>query len=213
MVTRLAELLRREDLNADRALGGLFDRGCPWRDGCLVHHMYGRQPMRIAQRDRFGLRRRWGRREGGVATALPCRSMGGSKFGMLPSLYGGPHRRRPVRVKVSPDRTKRQQVGAAANRDINSRGVRKKSAGPWGRSFDRPMARRVRENREGYGFQPCFQAGGSSESISTKQMRHDLPEVLTQAWLVACCTMMSPAFRCTWVSSSSMSISPSSTIA
>ena len=28
-------------------------------------------------------------------------------------------------------------------------------------------------------------------------MRHGLPELLTQAWLVPCCTMMSPALQCT----------------
>ena len=37
-----------------------------------------------------------------------------------------------------------------------------------------------------FGFQAFFQAGGSSESISTKQMRHGLPELFTQAWLVPC---------------------------
>ena len=63
------------------------------------------------------------------------------------------------------------------------------------------------------GFQSFFHAGGSCESISTKQIRHGLPEVLTQAWLVPCCTMMSPALKCTCVSSSSMSISPSRQIA
>jgi hypothetical protein len=48
-----------------------------------------------------------------------------------------------------------------------------------------------------FGFQFFFQAGGSSESISTKQIRHGLPELFTQAWLVPCWTRMSPAFRCT----------------
>src|SRR5262249_5917165 len=42
-----------------------------------------------------------------------------------------------------------------------------------------------------FGFQPFFQAGGSCESMSTKQMRQGLPELLTQAWLVPCCTRMS----------------------
>ena len=60
-----------------------------------------------------------------------------------------------------------------------------------------------------FGFQSFFHAGGSSESISTKQMRHGLPDLLTQAWLVPCCTSTSPALQCTSVSSSSMSISPS----
>ena len=35
-----------------------------------------------------------------------------------------------------------------------------------------------------FGFQSFFHAGGTCESISTKQIRHGLPDVLTQAWLV-----------------------------
>jgi hypothetical protein len=32
-----------------------------------------------------------------------------------------------------------------------------------------------------FGFQSFFHAGGTSESISTKQIRHGLPDLLTQA--------------------------------
>ena len=64
-----------------------------------------------------------------------------------------------------------------------------------------------------YFFHPCCQAGGVLASIRMKAMRHGLVPLLTQAWLVPCWTKTSPAFTCTSVSSSSMSISPSSTMA
>src|SRR5262245_7117851 len=54
---------------------------------------------------------------------------------------------------------------------------------------------------------------GSFESISTKRIRHGSLPRLTQAWLVACCTITSPGFRCTSPSSSIMSISPERMIA
>jgi DNA-binding response OmpR family regulator len=65
----------------------------------------------------------------------------------------------------------------------------------------------------GYFRHPCFHAGGSLASIRMKAMRHGLPLLFTQAWLVPCCTSTSPARMCTSVSSISMSISPSSTMA
>src|SRR5215813_14026218 len=54
---------------------------------------------------------------------------------------------------------------------------------------------------------------GSFESISTTRIRHGSLPRLTQAWLVACCTITSPGFRCTSPSSSIMSISPERMIA
>src|SRR5207253_5180075 len=56
-------------------------------------------------------------------------------------------------------------------------------------------------------------AYGSCESIRMKATRQGLPLRFTQAWLVACWTTTSPAFRCTSLSSSSMSISPDMMIA
>src|SRR6267378_2971192 len=56
-------------------------------------------------------------------------------------------------------------------------------------------------------------AYGSCESIRMKATRQGLPLRLTQAWLVACWTTTSPAFRCTSLSSSNMSISPDMMIA
>src|SRR5581483_6862646 len=47
---------------------------------------------------------------------------------------------------------------------------------------------------DAYGFHPLGQAGGVLPSIRMKAMRHGLPELLTQAWLVPCWTTMSPAF-------------------
>src|SRR6185437_202467 len=58
-----------------------------------------------------------------------------------------------------------------------------------------------------------FFTRGSAPSISTKQIRQASLPRLTQAWLVACWTSTSPAFKCTSSSSRSMSISPESTIA
>ncbi len=64
-----------------------------------------------------------------------------------------------------------------------------------------------------HGFQPCCHAAGGLASISTKAIRQTLPLLLTQAWLVPCWIKTSPGFRWTSVSSISMSISPSSTMA
>ena len=55
--------------------------------------------------------------------------------------------------------------------------------------------------------------GTGSASIRMKAMRQGSVPRLTQAWLVPFWTITSPAFTCTSVSSSSMSISPDSTIA
>ena len=56
-------------------------------------------------------------------------------------------------------------------------------------------------------------SSGSTPSISTKAIRHIRSDRLTHAWFVPCCTRKSPACRWTSESSSSMTISPSSTIA
>jgi hypothetical protein len=53
----------------------------------------------------------------------------------------------------------------------------------------------------------------SLASMRMKAMRHGSLPRLTQAWIVPCCTSTSPALRWTSESSSSMSISPASTMA
>ena len=97
-----------------------------------------------------------------------------------------------------------------ADRNIYGRRANLNGKGPC-RQHGPHLTHHKLGNKEADPHAPSFHAGGSSASISTKAMRQTLSELLTQAWLVPCCTMMSPVFMCTSESSSSMSISPSST--
>ena len=106
--------------------------------------------------------------------------------------------------------TDRSSRGTDKSCQRNCRGMRMNFAGRIGENI---RGSRIAVASRGYLVQACFHAGGAIASTRMNAIRQGFPLLLTQAWLVPCWTRTSPAAILTSLSSMSMSISPSRTIA